>query len=305
MIDFKELYQTSLKKLESLYTRANRLTGGVLEIIRVAVERFTEERGAETSASLAYYAFFSIFPMLLVFIVIGSFFVDAQVVQTELLNLLEGVVPGAETIVIENINHVLRLRGAVTLVALVSLVWSASSVFNILARNINRAFPDAEQLDFFRGRLRALIIVIGLGLLFLLALGASALSRVIPAIDIPLNGGIKLHETILWQIGVFLVPVLFDWLMFWALYQWVPTVKVSRRASLFGGLIAGVAWVLLNNGFGFYLSSGLSQYQLVYGSLGTIVALLFWVYLTGTIVLMGAHLTASIQNARRERSDVR
>ncbi len=74
---------------------------------------------------------------------------------------------------------------------------------------------------------------------------------------------------------------------------------------MFGGLITGVAWVLLNNGFAWYLSSGLSQYQLVYGSLGTIVALLFWVYLTGTIVLIGAHLTASIQHARRKHTDDR
>jgi membrane protein len=100
-----------------------------------------------------------------------------------------------------------------------------------------------------------------------------------------------------------LVPVFFNWLMFWALYQWVPTITVSRKASLLGGLIAGVAWVLLNNAFTWYLSSGLTQYQLVYGSLGTIVALLFWVYLTATIVLIGAHLTATIQRKNQKRPD--
>jgi membrane protein len=91
--------------------------------------------------------------------------------------------------------------------------------------------------------------------------------------------------------------------MFWALYQWVPTVKVSRKASFLGSILAGVAWVLLNNAFTWYLSSGLTQYQLVYGSLGTIVALLFWVYLTSTIVLIGAHLTASIQRKNQKRPD--
>ena len=295
-----DLVEKILGWLKAFYRRADRVTGGALEVIRIAVERFTEERGSETAASLSYYAFFSIFPMLLVFIVVGSFFVDTKVVQIQLLNLLEGVLPGAEDLVIQNINHVLRLRGAVTFVALVSLVWSATSVFNILARNINRAFPSAQLLDFFRGRLRGLIIFFGIGLLLLLSLAVSTLSGLIPVIDIPING-VYLHETIIWQIGVFLVPVFFNWLMFWALYQWVPTVTVSRRASLLGGLIAGVAWALLNNGFTWYLSSGLNQYQLVYGSLGTIVALLFWVYLTATIVLIGAHLTASIQAARQKR----
>jgi membrane protein len=302
-MNIKDRYQKLLSQLKTLYQRADRLTGGVLEIIRVAIERFTEERGPETAASLAYYAFFSIFPMLLVFIVVGSFFVDTEVVQTQLLNLLEGVLPGAENLIIQNINHVLRLRGAVTFIALISLVWTATNVFNILARNINRAFPQAQRLDFIKGRLRGLLIFFGIALLLLLSLAASTISGLIPVIDIPFND-IKLHETIIWQIGAFLVPVFFNWLMFWALYQWVPTVAVSRKASFFGSLIAGVAWVLLNNGFTWYLSSGLSQYQLIYGSLGTIVALLFWVYLTAMIVLIGAHLTASIQKARQKRPDV-
>jgi YihY family inner membrane protein len=299
---FKEAFQKALAWIKNLYHRLDDLSGGVLGIIRLTIERFTEERGAETAASLAYYAFFSIFPMLLVFIVIGSFFVDAEVVQIQLLTVLEGIVPAAEDLVIQNINHVLRLRGAVTFVALLSLVWSATSVFNILARNINRAFPQAGLLNFFKGRLRALVIFFSIGLLLLLSLAVSTLIGLIPVIEIPING-FYLHETIIWQIGGFLVPVFVNWIMFGALYQWVPTVDVSRRASFFGGLIAAVAWVLLNNGFTWYLSSGLSQYQLVYGSLGTIVALFFWVYLTAIIVLVGAHLTAAIQTSRQRLSD--
>ena len=298
----KDIFQITLGALKRLYTNTDNLTDGALEIIRITFERFTEERGSEAAASLAYYAFFSIFPMLLVFIVIGSFFVDTAVVQSQLLNILEGVLPGAEDLVIQNINQVLRLRGAVTFLALISLIWSSTSVFNILARNINRAFPEARLLDFIKGRVRGLFIFFGIGLLLLLSLAASTLSGLIPSIEIPYND-INLHETFIWQIGAFMVPVFFNWLMFWALYQWVPTITVSRKASLLGGLIAGVAWVLLNNAFTWYLSSGLTQYQLVYGSLGTIVALLFWVYLTAAIVLIGAHLTASIQRKNQKSSD--
>ena len=298
----KDIYQKTIGALKRLYTNTDNLTDGALEIIRITFERFTEERGSEAAASLAYYAFFSIFPMLLVFIVVGSFFVDTEVVQSQLLNVLEGVLPGAEDLVIQNINQVLRLRGAVTFLALISLIWSSTSVFNILARNINRAFPEARLLDFIKGRVRGLFIFFGIGLLLLLSLAASTLSGLIPSIEIPYND-INLHETLIWQIGAFMVPVFFNWLMFWALYQWVPTITVSRKASLLGGLIAGVAWVLLNNAFTWYLSSGLTQYQLVYGSLGTIVALLFWVYLSAAIVLIGAHLTASIQRKNQKSSD--
>ncbi|QRN83084.1 YihY/virulence factor BrkB family protein [Chloroflexota bacterium] len=292
----KETLNKIKQILQSVYLKINDFTGGVPEILRLAVKRFGDERGPEASASLAYYTFFSIFPMILVIIVIGSYFVEQNVVQNQLLNLIQGVIPGAKDLVIGNIERVLQLRGAVTLLALVSLVWSATNMFNILAKNINRAFPRAIVPDFFKGRLMGFFMFLALGLLVVLAIGMTTIVGLIPAIKIPFNGK-SLHQTFLWQIGSFLLPVGFNTLMFWAMYYWVPQVKVSRKASLISALVAGATWDMLNNVFTWYLSSGLDQYRLVYGSVGTVVALLFWVYLTGTIMLLGAHLTASIQTA--------
>jgi membrane protein len=292
----KEKIEKTKRWLGKAYKKIDHLSGGVLEIFRHAFERFSEERGSEAAASMAYYAFFSIFPMLLVFIVIGSFFVDRTVVQTHLVNLLQGVIPGVETVIIENINRVLKLRGAVTFIALISLIWSATSVFNILAKNINRAFPRAVVPDFLKGRFMGFLIFIAIGMLLLLSIASSTLSGLIPVINIPFNDK-ALHETFLWQIGAFLVPVFINFLLFWAMYYWIPRISISRKASLIAGLIAGLSWELVNNSFTWYLSSGLSRYRLVYGSLGSIVALLFWIYLTAMIALLGAHITASIQKS--------
>ncbi len=301
-MDLKEHYSRLMNKLKSFYRQVDAFTGGVPGILRRTIERFGEARGSEAAASLAYYAFFSIFPMLLVFIAVGSFFVDQDVVQSQLVSLLTGVLPGAQEVIIANIERVLELRGAVTFLALLTLTWSAISVFDILAKNINRAFPQADVPNFLKGRLLGLLMFLALGILMLLSFAASTLSSLIPVINVPLDGR-ALHETFLWKAGAFLVPVGINMLMFWALYQWVPTMKVNRKASLIGSLLAGVSWELLNNIFTWYLSSGLSQYRLVYGSLGTIVALLFWIYLTATITLVGAHLTAAIQISIREKSE--
>ena len=299
---FKAFFQKLKRSLTSFYHRIDDFSGGAVEILRVAFQRFGAERGSEASASMAYYALFSIFPMLLVLIVIGSYFVDRTVVQNQLLNLLQGVIPGVDEVVIGNIEQVLQLRGAVTFFALVSLTWSATSVLNILVKNINRAFPKAAIPDFFKGRLMGFFMILILIILMLLSFGVSTLSGLIPAIKVPLNDK-YLHETFIWQVGGFLVPIGFNFLMFWALYYWIPTVKVSRKASVLGGLVAGVAWELVNNAFTWYLSSGFSQYRLVYGSVGMIVALLFWIYLTAMITLLGAHLTASIQTAKVHKDD--
>jgi len=298
----KMTYQKIFQSLKSFYKRVDDFSGGILEILRSTFKGFANARGSEAAASLAYYAFFSIFPMLLVFIVVGSFFVDRAVVQAQLLHLLHGILPGVEDVVIANIEGVLELRGAVTFLALISLIWSATSVFNILAKNINRAFPDAKEPDFFKGRMLGFFMFLALCLLMVLSFGASTISGLMPVINIPFNDK-ALHETFVWQVGAFLVPVGLNMLMFWALYQWVPMVDVNHKAAFLGGLVAGVVWELLNNAFTWYLSSGLSRYRLVYGSVGTIVALLFWIYLTSMIVLMGAHLTASIHHSIIERQD--
>jgi membrane protein len=293
---FKTFFKKLKRSLTSFYHRVDDFSGGAVEILRVALQRFAAERGSEASASMAYYTLFSIFPMLLVLIAVGSFFVDRDVVQNQLLNALQGVIPGVEEVIIGNIEQVLQLRGAVTIFALISLTWSATSIFNIMVKNINRAFPKASVPDFFKGHLMGFFMILFLIILMLLSFGVSTLSGLIPAIKIPFND-MYLHETFVWQIGAFLVPIGFNFLMFWALYYWVPTVKVNRKAAILGGLVAAVTWELLNNVFTWYLSSGLSQYQLVYGSVWRIVAFLFWIYLTATIMLLGAHLTASIQMA--------
>lgn len=301
-MNLKKNIEETKETLKSTYTQADHMSGGVLGIIRMTIQSFTQERGPEAAASLAYYSFFSLFPLVLVIIVVGSFFVDRDVVQSNLLNLLQGVLPGVEEIVIENINQVLQLRGSVTFVALLSLIWSATMAFNVIVKNINRAFPKATVPNFLKGRLMGLSMILGLALLMLLSFAASTVAGLIPVIDIPLHD-IALHETLIWQIGSCMVPILINLLMFYTLYQWVPQISVDRGAAIIGGAIAGVAWELLNNVFTWYLSSGLSRYRLVYGSLGTIVALLFWIYITATILLMGAHLTACIHIAFRKKQE--
>lgn len=298
----KTVIQDVVKFLKSIFHKLDKLTGGILWILFRTFKRFGEERGSEAAASLAYYAFFSIFPMLLVFIVIASFFVDPSMIRTQLLDILQGTLPGAEIVIIQNIEQVLEERGQVTLIALVSLIWSATGVFNNLAKNINRAFLKADMPNFLTRRLLGFSMFLGLGLMMVLSLGASILFKVISDIEMNINGYL-LQETFIWQIGYYLVPALISVLLFWAIYQWVPMIKVSRKASLLGGLFAGVSWELLNHGFSWYLSSEFSRYNLVYGSVGTVVALLFWIYLTSMIVLVGAHLTASLNSSFSQSND--
>jgi membrane protein len=96
-----------------------------------------------------------------------------------------------------------------------------------------------------------------------------------------------------------LLSAIGSWLMiflvFLMLYHWIPRLRVRWDATLWGALIASLAWKAVIAGFGWYLGSSFGQYQLVYGSLGAIVAFLFLIYIISMITLFGAHLSAAIE----------
>lgn len=92
------------------------------------------------------------------------------------------------------------------------------------------------------------------------------------------------------------LPVLVRVLVFFALYYWVPQIKVNKMGALTGAVVATFLWQVITNILSDYLSSGLAKDEIVYGSLGKMIALLAWIYFSSWIILFGAHLTFSIDS---------
>ena len=133
------------------------------------------------------------------------------------------------------------------------------------------------------------------GLAVLLA-SSSVLTTVLNVLarfSAPLWRGLSIYETPLWTVLLSVLPRLFTFLALLGLYRWVPNTKVKWSEAFWGALMVTLAWKIATNGFTWYFSSGLVQYELVYGSLGAVVALILWIYISGLIILFGAHLSAA------------
>ncbi len=286
-------------KIKGFYDRANDLTGGSLAVLADAIQRFGDVRAAEATASIAYYAVFSLFPLLLALIAGGSFVLESEQVQRQVLDFVDEAFPVSHSLIERNIQVVLKLRGTVRLVALIGLVWSATGVLTALARNINRAWPEAKPRGFLEDRLMALGMVGGLAVLLAFSSVSNTVLDVLARFSVPLGGGLSMYETPLWTILSSVVPRLFAFLALLGLYRWVPNAKVKWSEAFWGALVAALAWEIATNGFTWYLSSGIVQYELVYGSLGAVVALMLWIYIIGLITLFGAHLSAAIARHTR------
>lgn len=304
MIESKEpsSWRDSLtRRTTAAYERANALSGGVLGIIRAAIDGFTEARGSEAAASMAYYTLFSLFPLLLALVAAGSYLLDRQQVFQQVVDLVSNAFPISRSLIEENLRQVLKLRGAVGLIGLGVALWSASGVFAILARNINRAWTEDQLRGFLQSRVVALGMVGALAVLLVVSLLLSTALNVLSRLQVPLVDVQALYGTPIWTALADLVPWLFIFVLFLALYRWVPSVEVKWSAAFWAALVVSLAWRIAASAFAWYVGSGLARYQIVYGSLGTVVALMFWIYLSSWIIIFGAHLSAAV--ARRNRED--
>jgi len=290
----KQFPATSSNRLKALYGWGNRLSGGVLGIVWDAIQHFGRANTSEAAASVTFYAIFSLFPLLLALIVGGSFVLQSELVRQWVLDTVVETLPVAEKLIEKNIQVVLGRRGTVGIIALIGLVWSATSVLTILGRNINRAWTDAETRNFVQDRLMALGMITGLALLLITSSVSNTVFNVLARFSIPIGGGFSMVKTPLWATMLSIVPRLFVFFGLWGLYRWAPNTKVQWSEAFWGALIATPAAEIATDGFSWYLSSGIVQYELVYGSLGTVVALMLWIYIGVLTTLFGAHLSAAV-----------
>jgi membrane protein len=282
-----------LEKFGSILQRIRSTRSG--RILLRSFNRFSEERGGEVAASLAYYTLFSLFPFFLALIAAGSFFLEREQIFRQVQDMFLNLFPGSKDIIQTNLKTVLDLRGAVGIIGLVSLFWSASGMFSSLIYNVNRAWPDTRIRNFLRKRLAGLAIVILLGALVIVSVLATTTLSVLTNIDFQALGGALLNSLPLKSAFTHLLSLLVKVLAFLALYLWAPNRKVALRYAVLGAVVAGVGWELATAGFTWYLTSGIVRYELVYGSLGAIVVLRFWVYISSLIIIYGAHLAAACE----------
>lgn len=308
------------ERAHSLYLWADGFSCGGLSLAVQALRSFNEVRGSEAAAAISYYALFSLFPLLIILVVASSSLLQNQEVQVQILNLVGEVLPPGEElarqslqrilelgrlppvqeVLKENVQQVMRLRVPVGIVAAVGLFWASTSVFTALATNIDRAWRGAAPRNYLKWRLLGLAMACGLmaGLL-VVSLALAGLFGLVSRVS---GGSAPFYEA--WILNLFsnLVPVLLVFLISFGLYLWAPNTKVGLYEAGCGALVATISWTASKMAFSWYLVIWLARHQLVYGSLGMLVALMLWVYLSGAIILYGAHLSAAIGQRRRTQA---
>jgi len=262
-------------------------------IFSVAVASFQQEGAARSAAGTAYYTLFSFFPLLIVLVTIGSFFVSGYEASSKVAQLVISVIPVSQKLVELNIQRILELRNSVGIVMLAVLLWSGSNAFSMMVHHITSAWPETERRTFFQKRLFGLAMVIAIILLLFVLMLSSTLLNILVKYKDTVPGLDLLFNTWLWSFGTKVLYWAVPFLFFYSLYRIIPMGRVPVKAAGFSALGITLIWRFASSLFQWYLGSGFARYEVIFGSLSAIVVLLFWIYISAMILFFGAHLCAA------------
>jgi membrane protein len=278
--------------------------------VRVVLKRtakaFMQDDLFSRAAELGFYFLFALFPMLIcASSVLGLAARSASIFYDRLLHSLAVVVPSsAYQLVIDTFNETARASsGWKAVLGFLVALWSASMGFAAIQDSLNLVYKCRETRPYWKARGLAVLVTILLAAIATLNLAVLFVGKIVVE-DAqqhiwhrPLRTSVVIGIRVVTGIVVFALLML----IFSTIYYYAPDLKKKTWRWLTPGAALGiVTWMLASFGFRVYLHF-FNTYSLTYGSLGAVVILLMWFYITGLTLLTGAELNSEIQAAVAER----
>jgi membrane protein len=276
----------------------NERTHGWLWILTSAIRATLKPDTAITAAAIAYFAFFSLFPIILLSISVASLSLGSLMDQQLIIQKLEFIAPAIGQLLGQNIDEIIKARGSVSRLALAGLIWSASTVFYMFTNTLNEIWNVKRPSAFWKRRGLAILFVLAFvgPILFLASFVGSVIAHLrtlLPNSIVSMGGGVSL-----------VLAIVLDIVLFIMLYMILPHGASTWREILPGAIGAGFLWELAKKAFLSFVSTYISVSNLVYGSVAAIIAFLAWAYLSGLIFLFGAHLSVSYYKYKNQPKDM-
>ncbi|MFC7319679.1 YihY/virulence factor BrkB family protein [Halobacillus campisalis] len=272
------------------------------KLINYAKEVFAEFQKDNVpllGAAQAYYYLLAIFPLVILLLSILPYL---NISAEEAMNFMQNILPGgAADIFQENIvNLVETPNGGLLTVGILGTLWSASNGVNAFIQASNIAYNVEETRSFIKVRLMSIFLTIGMIIAIAVALalpifGDVIISMLSDFLNLPAQT-IGLFQVLRWVISIFVMS-----LTLMALYHFAPNKSFPFKEILPGAIITAILWQLISLAFSFYVSN-FANYSATYGSLGGIIILMLWFFITGIILMVGAEINVVRHRKKKERA---
>lgn len=271
---------------------------GIVQVGQTVSARVGRNDVSGNAAQLAYYMLFSIFPMLLIAATLLAYL---HIDKDSVFNMIKEFAPDQiMDFLEENLNTLLTQKnGGLLSIGIIATLWSASNGMNAVMKSLNKAYGVTNKRNYVVQRLLSMFFTLAM----LATVGATLLLLVFGQ-----------------QIGMFLINHLNfseDFLSFWNNLRWTVTLIVifvvftflywvapNRRSTLIsvlpGALFSTIGWTVASLGFAYYVNN-FGNYSATYGSIGVIIILMLWFYLTGIILMIGGELNATLAIRKKKK----
>jgi membrane protein len=274
----------------------------VKELGRRVIHEIQEDDCLGRAAQLAYYFLFALFPFFLVLTTLLGY-LPVPNLMDRLMEMLAGILAGdALKLVQDNVREVVTSqRGGLLSFGILAALWTSSSAITAIVDGLNRAYDVEEGRPYWKVRLIAIFLTVGISLFIIFSL---ILLTFGPQIGgwIADQVGLGRVFQIAWNLLRWPVIVGLIILAMALVYYVAPDVEQRWQWITPGSLVAVIGWLLASLGFSFYVNN-FGAYNATYGSIGAVIVLLTWMYVSGFFVLVGGEINAEIEHAASSGKD--
>ncbi len=267
---------------------------GMIEVLKNCFTGFSDDKVTKLSASLAYYTVFSMAPLLIVIISLCSLLLGREAVEGKIYGQLAGFV-GSDTAaqlqqIIKNASLAGKSQIAIIIGAITLLV-GATTVFAEIQDSINSIWglkpkPKRGWLKMIQNRLLSFSVIASLGFLLLVSLGVTA---IIDGFSERLRAYFPEVTVVIFYIINIVISLAVITLIFGVIFKVLPDAKIKWKDVLAGSIATALLFMLGKFGISFYISK--SNVGSTYGTAGSLVVLLLWIYYSSIILYFGAEFT--------------
>lgn len=269
-----------------------------LKLAQLGIKKIDEDELSTRSAALSYYFVLALFPMFLFLVsLIGLIAGNGSPMGDKIMATLGSLAPGSASGVVQQVIHqTVKNSGGVKLAAgIVGALWAASGGMGAIVTSLNVIYRTKETRPLWKQKLTVVGLTLALALLILVAstlvLYGGSIGQLIAT-----RVGVGKLFWIVWRIVQWPMTFVAMFLSFSIIYYFAPDLKERKWYWVTPGSVIGVVlWLVASVGFRIYLHF-FNSYSATYGSLGAVIILMLWLYITGFAILVGGEMNWVIEN---------